>query len=198
MLMRPGLPTAIGIVAAVGGCLSLFFVYSMVKPTDETAFVLGGLWILMPYLTALIIAGLCRQYRGVLITLLVALALVTFVGVSMYQSSAAPHADARHQPEPAVLPGEDPNSAPAALRKSGVEIMRKVGAEIGAGISNVFSILLAVVLPPVQSVGVAVPTLIAYVVSRKKSKPVDRDAGLRSDNRVDHTTRIPSIVNVPG
>jgi hypothetical protein len=149
----------------------------MVKPTDETAFVLGGLWILMPYLTALVLTGLCRRYRGVLITLLVALVIVTFVGVSMYQSSAAAHVDARHQPEPAIRPGEDPNSAPAALRKSAAETMRKAGAEIGAGISNVFSILLAVVLPPVQSVGVAVPTLIAYVASRKKSKPVVRDAG---------------------
>jgi hypothetical protein len=174
--MRSGVPAAIGIVAAVGGGLSLFFVYSKVKPTDETAFVLGGLWILMPYLTALIIAGLCRRHRGVLITLFVALSFVTFVGVSMYQSSVAAHADARHQLAPAVLPGEDPNSAPAALRKSADEIMRKAGAEIGAGITNVFSFLIAVVIPPVQSVGVAVPTLIAYVVSRKKSKPVTCDA----------------------
>src|SRR6516165_6494757 len=60
--MRSGLLTAIGIVAAVGGILSLFFVFSMVKPPDETAYVLGGLWILMPYLTALLVAGLCRRY----------------------------------------------------------------------------------------------------------------------------------------
>jgi hypothetical protein len=124
--MRSGLLTAIGIVAAVGGILSLFFVFSMVKPPDETAYVLGGLWILMPYLTALLVAGLCRRYRGVLITLLVALALVTFVGVSMYQSSAAAHVDARHQLESAVLPGEDPNAGAAAMRKSGAEL----GADI--------------------------------------------------------------------
>jgi hypothetical protein len=53
--------------------------------------------------------------------------------------------------------------------------MRKAGAEIGEDISNLFSILLAVVIPPVQFVGVALPTLIAYAVSRKKAKPVGRD-----------------------
>jgi hypothetical protein len=163
--MRSGLFTAIGIFAAVGGGLSLYFVLSMVNPPDESAYVLGGLWILMPYLTALLVAGLGRRNKAVLVTLLVALALTTFVGVSFYQSSAAMHADARHQVETAVLPGEDPHSGPAG--------MRKAGADAGAMISDVFSILFAVFIPPVQFVGVMLPTLIAYAVSRKK---VNRDA----------------------
>jgi hypothetical protein len=175
--MRSGLLTAIGLVAAVGGILSLVFVFSMVKLADETAYVLGSLWILLPYLTTLFAAGLFRRNRTVLLTLFVALVPVTFVGVSFYQSSAAQHAQSRRLVETAVDPGEDPNSAPAALRMSGAEIMRKAGAEIGEDISNLFSILIVVVIPPVQFVGVVLPTLIAYAVSRKKSKPVTCDAG---------------------
>jgi hypothetical protein len=164
-VMRSRLLAVIGIVAVVGGGLSLYFVFSMVNPPDASAYVLGGLWILVPYLTALLAAGLGRWNKAVLITLLVALALFTFFGVSFFQWSAAAHADARRQVETAVNPGEDPNSGPAAMRKS--------GAEIGANISNVFSILFAVVIPPVQFVGVMLPTLIAFAVSRKK---VNRDA----------------------
>src|SRR5262245_11219603 len=163
--MRSALLTAIGIVAAVGSGLSLYFVFSMVNPPDSPAYILGSLWILMPYLPALLAAGLWRRYRGALIPLLVALALVTFVGVSFYQSSAAAHADARRQQETAVQPGEDPNSGPAAMRKS--------GADVGVFFSDVFSILFAVVIPPVQFVGVILPTLIVYAVSRRK---VNRDA----------------------
>jgi hypothetical protein len=119
----------------------------------------------MPCVTALLAAGLWRRYRGVLITLLIALAFATFVGVSFYQSSAAAHADARRQQETAVQPSEDPNSGPTAMRKS--------GADVGVFFSDVFSILFAVVIPPVQFVCVVLPTLIAYAISRKK---VNRDA----------------------
>ena len=51
--------------------------------------------------------------------------------------------------------------------------MRKSGADVNVFFTDVFSILFAVVIPPVQFVGVMPPTLIAYAVSRKK---VNRDA----------------------
>jgi hypothetical protein len=39
-----------------------------------------------------------------------------------------------------------------------------VGAEIGRDITNLFSVVLAVVLPPIQVAVIVVPTLIAQVI----------------------------------
>jgi hypothetical protein len=43
--------------------------------------------------------------------------------------------------------------------------MRKAGAEAGAAISGVFSILLLVVVPPIQLAAVVIPTAVGYGIS---------------------------------
>jgi hypothetical protein len=154
------------IAATAAGILSIFFVFSMVEPIDATAYVLGGLWLLMPYLAALILAVAVRRLTRTLMALLIALLVAASVGISLYHSSAAQYAIARNQVKTAVLPGENPNSGPGGMRKS--------GAEMGAAISGVFSILLAVVVPPSQLAVILVPTLLSLIFrSRARAQSTD-------------------------
>jgi hypothetical protein len=70
-------------------------------------------------------------------------------------------------------------SWPSALRGAGAGVrraaaaMRKSGAEIGRSITGVFSVLLAVFVPPVQLGVVVVPTVIAWVVSARRKGALD-------------------------
>jgi hypothetical protein len=102
-----------------------------------------------------------------LIVLLVSLLIVSFVGVSMFNASADQKEISQKQADNAVRPGEDPNSGPGGIRKA--------GADTGAFIGEMFSILLVVALPPVQLGAVTIPTLIGYGISvlrrRQKVEP---------------------------
>jgi hypothetical protein len=69
---------------------------------------------------------------------------------------AVNQAAADEQVRTAVQPGEDPHSGPASHRR--------VGAELGKDITDLFSVVLAVVLPPIQLAVIVVPTLIAWVI----------------------------------
>jgi hypothetical protein len=153
--MRIWLVLAITAIAAVAGVLSLLFVFSMVEPPDATAYVLGGLWLLLPYLAATLFAVCFRRLASTLVVLLIASIAAAFVGVTLYQSSAAQNAIARNQAKAAALPGEDPNSGPGG--------MRKAGAEMGAAVSSVFSILLALIMPPAQFVVIVLPALVSLL-----------------------------------
>jgi hypothetical protein len=153
--MRTWLLGTIGIAAVVAGVLSIVFVFSMVEPPDATAYLLGGLWLTMPYLAALYLAVRMRRIPGALTILLIALLVTSAVGVWLYHASAAQYAISQQQVKTAVLPGEDPNSGPGGMRKS--------GAEMGAAVSGVFSILLAVIVPPSQLIGILLPTILSYL-----------------------------------
>jgi hypothetical protein len=97
-----------------------------------------------------------------LIVLAVLLAVVAFVGISFNYSAVSQQAVAEQEVKAAVQPGEDPNHGPAAARKSGAEM----GAAIGFG----FMLVLAVVIPPVQTAVIAIPTLIVGVVNRARQE----------------------------
>src|SRR5262249_48553069 len=95
------------------------------------------------------LAALVRRHTAALVTLLIALLIVAPVGLFVYNAAAI-------QQEVAVQPGEDPDSGPGAVRRGNAEL---------------FSILLAVKLPPVQLAAVFFPTLIAYGVSALRRRP---------------------------
>jgi multisubunit Na+/H+ antiporter MnhG subunit len=88
---------------------------------------------------------------------LVALFIAAPVGLSLLNASATQQEIAEQQVRDAVQPGEDPDHGPAG--------MRKAGADMGAAVSSVFSILFVVVLPPVQLAAVLIPAVIAFGVS---------------------------------
>jgi hypothetical protein len=156
-VMRPWLVGAIVLGSAVAGTLTVLIVFRMVRPPDATAATLGALWVAMPYLAAAGLAVLRRRHTGALIALLIALLVAGLVGVSLFDSAATQQEIARKQAENAVLPGEDPQHGPAA--------MRRAGAEMGVAVGGVFSITLAVVLPPLQLAAVAIAAGIGYGVS---------------------------------
>jgi hypothetical protein len=76
---------------------------------------------------------------------------------TLFDASATQQEVARKQAENAALPSEDPEHGPAA--------MRKAGADMGVAVGGVFSITLAVVLPPLQLAAVAVAAGIGYGLS---------------------------------
>jgi len=155
--MKPALTWLIIIGAGIAVALTEVIVFRMFQPPDEFSAILGGLWLAAPYLVTAGFALLFRKRLAPLIVLLVAFLIAAGVGVSMFNSSANQQAIANHQVETAVQPGEDPNAGPGGMRKS--------GAEMGAAISSVFSIALAVILPPIQIAVVVIPTLIGFGVS---------------------------------
>jgi hypothetical protein len=166
--MRPWLVGGILLGAGVAGTLTELPLLRMVRPPDTTAAFLGALWITMPYLAATGLAVAARRNSAALIVLSVALLIAAPVGVFLFDASATQLELARKQAETAVLPGEDPEHGPGG--------MRKAGADAGVAAGGVFSILLAVVLPPIQLVVIAVPTIIAHGVSawvhrRKGNRP---------------------------
>jgi hypothetical protein len=112
----------------------------------------------MPYLVAALLAFVFRWQRTTLIVLEVLLSLGAFVGISITYSAVSQQTVAEQQVKDAVQPGEDPNHGPAA-------IIRKSGAEMGAAIGFGFLILLAVVIPAVQTAVIAIPTVIVGVIS---------------------------------
>lgn len=142
------------------GVLSEVFVARMVHPPDEAAAFLGGLWIAMPFLATALLTLLIRRHSGALTVLLIVFLIAGGIGLEMYFNAASIHSQAREEVRTAVLPGEDPSHGPAA--------MRKTGADVGAFVTDVFSILLCVIVPPVQLGFVLFPSLIAYAVSRRR------------------------------
>lgn len=155
--MREGL---VGVVLAVSAAAAAFTVHTVLriaKPPDETAAVLGVLWLAMPYLAAAGLALLVRRHVPPLAVLLVALLAASIVGSYLFDTAASQQLAAETLARTTVLPGEDPDRGPAGTRHA--------SAELGADIGGVFSILICVVLPPVQLVAVVLPTLIAYAIT---------------------------------
>ena len=155
--MRSGLVGPIVVGAVIAAAATELIVFRMVSPPDESAALLGGAWLAMPYLVALMLAFLFRNSPVPLTVLLVALALSSTAGISMLANMAVNQKAAEQDVKNAVRPGEDPKSGPAG--------MRKTGAEVGQTITNLFSVLVAVFVPPVQLAFIVIATLIAWGVS---------------------------------
>jgi hypothetical protein len=99
----------------------------------------------------------------------ISLLVTGFVGVSLLDASATQQEVAAQQAREAVQPGEDPDHGPAG--------MRKAGADLAVSAGDAFSILLVVVLPPVQVLAVLIPVVIPAVmsaISRKIRSPDSR------------------------
>jgi hypothetical protein len=155
--MRKGLVVLIVLGAAISAVLTELILFRMVSPPDEGSALLGGLWVALPYLAAAGLALLLHRRPAALIVLLISLLIAAGFGLSLLGNAATEQGIAEQKVKTAVLPGEDPNRGPAAMRKS--------GAEVGAAISGVFSIVLLVVLPPIQLAAVVIPTAVGYGVS---------------------------------
>jgi hypothetical protein len=138
--------------SVIAGTLTELAVIRMVQMPDATAATLGTLWVTMPYLAAVVLSVLFRRNKAALIVLLVSLLIVSFVGVSMFDASATEQEVLQKEADNTVLPGEDPHRGPAG--------MRKANADMGVAAGGLFSILLAVILPPVQLATVTIPTVI--------------------------------------
>jgi glucose dehydrogenase len=156
--MQKRLFLAIITSAAVAGAVTEGLVFWYAHPPDATAAMLGGLWLAMPYLVAALLAFNFRRHKATLIVLVSLLALASFIGISFTYSAVSQQRVADQQVKDAVQPGEDPDLGPAAMRKS--------GAEMGAAISFGFMIVLAVVIPPIQTVVIAMPTIILGLLIR--------------------------------
>ena len=133
---------AIIIIAAAAAVASVALIFQAVRPPDTTSAVLGGLWIALPYLAAIGLALLLRRRTAAQVALVSGLALVAPIGIYLLKATADQQVKARQDVANAVGPGEDPHRGAAG--------MRKAGAEMGEAAGGLFSILLAVVLPPVQ------------------------------------------------
>jgi multisubunit Na+/H+ antiporter MnhG subunit len=155
--MRSWLIGTVLLGSAVACILAEIILFRMFRPPDATAALLGGLWVAMPYIAAAGLAVLFRRNAPALVVLLIALLIAAPVGLSLLNASATQQQTAEQQVRDAVQPGEDPEHGPAG--------MRKAGADMGAAVSSVFSILFAVVIPPVQLAAVLIPALIAFGVS---------------------------------
>jgi hypothetical protein len=153
---------AIVLGSVVAPAITEFLVFRYAHPPDTEAAFLGGLWLAMPYILAVLLAIIFRRQRTTLIVLAVLLALAAFVGISFTQSAVSQQIVADQQVKDAVQPGEDPSHGPAAMRKSGAEM----GAAIGLG----FMIVLAVVVPPFQAGVIAIPTVIVGIVVHARQK----------------------------
>jgi hypothetical protein len=174
--MRTGLVGLIVVAAGIAAALTEIIVFSVVHPPDEFWALQGGLWVAMPYLAAVGLALLLRRHHAPLIVLLVALLVAAGLGLPLFANSAGQHAAAEQQVKTAVLPGEDPSRGPAGMRKS--------GAEASAAITWGVSVVLAVVLPPVQLALVVIPTAIGYLVyalAWRRGKGADEGADQAED-----------------
>jgi hypothetical protein len=154
--MRLGLAGWIVIGACVATAISELILFLTFNPPREGV-PLATLWVAMPYLATAGLALLLRRHHTALMVLLVSSVLAAGAGLSVLAKIGAANADAQQQVRDAVQPGEDPSSGGAGKRKA--------GAEIGADITWLFSVLLLVVVPPVQLAMVVIPTVIGYVVS---------------------------------
>jgi hypothetical protein len=155
--VRAWLVGAIVLTAAVAAVLTEMHVLRMARPPDATAAVLGGGWVALPYLVAAGLAIAVRRHAHALVALLVTLLAAAVVGVFLFDTSATAMETARRQAATAVLPGEDPSSGGAG--------MRKAGADAGVTITGVFSILVAVVVPPAQLAAILVAAGVGAFVS---------------------------------
>jgi hypothetical protein len=148
---------AILIVSTVAAVLSEVILFRIFAPPDAMAAFLGGAWVAMPFLGAAGLAVVVRRRSAALATELVALLLASVVGISMLNNMVVQQRAAQQQVRDAVQPGEDPNSGPAGMRTS--------GADAGAAITDVFSVLVVAFVPPVQFTVVVIATLIGYGVA---------------------------------
>jgi hypothetical protein len=156
-VMRMGLVGLIVIGAAIATVLTELLLLGMVSPPDEAWAFLGGLWVALPYLATAGLALLLRRRPVMLLVLLSAVLIVAWFGLSLLGHAATQQVIAEQKVKKAVLPGEDPNKGPAAMRKS--------GAELEAFFTTGFSILLLLVVPAIQLALVVIPTAVAYGVS---------------------------------
>jgi hypothetical protein len=161
--------------AAVAAALSIHMLFRMVQPPDAADEVPAAAWVAMPYLAAIALALLFRRGAIALSVLLVALLVAAVVGVSLFDASATQQETARQQAANAVLPGESPDSGPGGMRKAGADAVVFVG--------GAFSILLVLVLPPVQLAAVAIPAGIGYGISLWLRRRAER----RREWELEHT-----------
>ena len=166
--MQKRLTWSIAFISAVAAIISEVMLFRMFNPPDTTAALIGGGWVAMPYVGTIGMAMLVRRTSTALIVMLISLLLVSYVGVSALNSVADSQDESHRQVRDAVLLGEDPNSGPAGMRKS--------GADVGAMVTDVFAIAFVAFLPPVQLVVVVIPTLIGYGISALFRKPVGTPA----------------------
>src|SRR5262245_52245388 len=122
--MRQGVISLIVAGAVIAAGLTELIVFRVVSPPDESAALLGGLWLAMPYLVAVMLAVMFRRQPVPLTVLLVTLVLSSAAGVSLFSNMVANQKAAELEVKNAVLPGEDPDHGPAAMRRSGAEIGR--------------------------------------------------------------------------
>ena len=170
--MRPWLVGTILLSSATAGILTELSLFRMFQPPDQTSAILSGTWVAIPYLAAAGLAFLLRRNTVGLVVILIALLITAFVGVSLFDTSTTQQQIAEQQARDIVLPGEDANSGPGG--------MRKAGADSGVAIGGAFSILLVVVLPPVQFAAVVIPAVIGYGISvwlrQRQGRAGDRHA----------------------
>jgi hypothetical protein len=145
------------LIALASAAVAVVIVGHVFPPPDATAAALGVAWLGGPYLLAAGLAVLLRRRAAVLVALLVTVALAGTVGAMFYDGVAGGVAEARRQAETAVLPGEDPPRAPAAMRKS--------GADLGQFFAEAFGVVVLAVVPPVQALAVALAGGVGYAVS---------------------------------
>jgi hypothetical protein len=174
IVMRKGLVGLIVIGTAIAAALTELILFRIVRPPDETSALLGGLWVALPYLATAGLALLLHRRPATLIVLLIGFLIAAGFGLSLLGNAATQQAIAEQNVKTAVLPGEGPNRGPAGMRKS--------GAEVGAAITGVFSILLLVVVPPAQLAVVVIPTAIGYGVSAlARTRRMDEDEECEAD-----------------
>ncbi len=155
--MRRPLLWATLLIALASAALAVVFVSRAFPPPDASAAAMGVAWLGGPFLLAAVLAVVLRRRSTALGVLLGVVALAGTVGAVFYAGVADGVVEARRQVETAVLPGEDPNSGPAA--------MRKTGADAGAFFSQLFGVAVLVVVPPVQAFAVALAGGVGYAAS---------------------------------
>ncbi|HET6576250.1 MAG TPA: hypothetical protein VFG68_21795 [Fimbriiglobus sp.] len=148
---------AVLLVALASAFLSLGFVWRAFPPSDASSVALAVGWVGGPFVLAAVLAVVFRRRSAVLTALLAVVAVGGAVGTVLFAQVADAVVTARRDVERAVLPGEDPTRGPAA--------MRKTGADIGSDLTELFAVTVGLVVPPVQTVAVALAAGIGFALS---------------------------------
>jgi len=159
------------VIGAVAGAVATeFFAFYTVEPQDAVLGFILGVWVAVPYLTAIWFGISFRKQRLPQTVLLITFIVSAGSGLYPFIQFAVFHADAKQQLESEVQPGEDPSAGASSMRKS--------GAELNAGFVWGIALVLAALVPPAQFVGITVPTLIAWGVGAARKKPEEELAGV--------------------
>lgn len=145
------------LAALVSTALAVLFVSRAFPPPDSSAAALAVGWLGGPYLLAVVLAVVLRRHPTALWALLATVVLAGLIGAVLCAEIADTVVAARREAETAVLPGEDPDRGPGG--------MRKTGADLGSFVTDVFGVVVLVVVPPVQALAVAVAAGVGYTLS---------------------------------